>query len=298
MRSIIAVLALAAAPVAVADAGNLAAARPPIEDSYIVAPRQMAGYSLANTVNYADQGHLLAGIGLRYRDALQPTMTTDIYIYPAGDGEALSTTEQNFRESMQVAAQRGLYSEVRWGESTPYALHQRDGGAWPGRMIAMQVRYHDGDFASRTYLFHHGIYDYKLRIDLPAAQAGELPAAADALVRAVLPAIQVVNTGGCGREMVVIVLKPDEAMPAGFVDSVAPDGFGIAVRESERYRAGQKLTVDADSDPDLLELARRAGERQLANGCTVLPYTPPATDEYAVLKLHYPADFWKASSRP
>jgi hypothetical protein len=267
-------------------------ARPIIEDTYIIAPRLIGEYVLIKTVNYGDQGELLAGVALRYHGGL-PSMTTDIYVYPGGDSETLEHAEQTFRGSVKLAAERGVYSEVRWGESLNYDLQRRDGSAWQGRMIPMQVHHKQGDSASRTYLFHHGLYNYKLRLDVLASLSAELPAAADALVRTVLPAVQVVSTGSCGRKVTINVLKGLDAMPAGYVDGVTPDGFGIVIREAELHPSPATSVGEAPDSKGIAGLTLLAAQRQVAQGCTALPYEPPGGNVTA-LKLHYSADFWRS----
>lgn len=269
-------------------------ARPVIEDTYIVAPRSIGEYALIETVNYGDKGELLAGVALRYRDSLLPSMTADIYVYPGGDNETIEQAERTFRDSVKSAAEHGIYSDVRWGEPQSYQLQQREGGAWQGRMIPMQVRHKDGEVASRTYLFHHGLYDYKLRVDVPAAQAAELPAAADALVRSVLPTVLVVSTGSCGKQLTIDVLEGADTMPAGYVDGVTPDGFGIAIRKSDMQQPATSGSGEkAPENNAVVKLTLLAAQRQITHGCTTFPFEPPSGD-MAVLKLHYPANFWQS----
>lgn len=262
-----------------------------IEDTWIVAPQQLPGYALVGTVNYGDQGQLMAGVAMRYRDALAPQMTTDIYVYPAGGNQSLDRAEREFRDSVAMATALGAYADVRWSSTESFALKHGDGHTWTGRLITMEVRHKDGDYASRTYLFHHGIYDYKARIDMPMAAAAGFPAEADALVRAVLPTVQVISTGSCGKTMTVHVLKPGIPESAGFVDGVSPDGFDIQIRASD-FSAG---AADAQNSP-LVARTLLAAKRQVASGCTALPFTPPASANVVVLKLHFPARFW--ASKP
>ncbi|GAB3781542.1 hypothetical protein [Dyella agri] len=268
-------------------------ARPVIEDTYIIAPRSVGEYALVETVNYGEKGELLAGAALRYRDKLLPSMAADIYVYPGGDNETLEHAEQTFRDSVKSAATHGIYSDVRWGEPQGYELQQHDGSAWQGRMIPMQVHHQQDEAASRTYLFHHGLYDYKLRVDVPASEAADLPAAADALLRSVLPAVQVVSVGGCGKQMNIDVMTGTAAAPAGYVDGVAPDGFGIAIRETDLNAAAASSSKAPPEDNAVVKLTLLAAQRQIAHGCTSFPFEPQG-DNVAVLKLHYPADFWQS----
>jgi hypothetical protein len=283
------IVALACIAVGLAGAGHAAdkPKRAPIENTWIIAPKLVQGYTLLKTVNFADQGELMAGVELRYRDMLSPLMTPDVYIYPAGGGQSLDQAEQTFRQSVTMAARLHVYSDVRWGEARPFVLKRQDGSQWNGRMLPMQVRHKDGDYASRTYLFHHGVYDYKVRIDMPADAAPGFATEADTLVRAVLPAVQVVSTGSCGKTMHLYVLKPDQPVPSSYAGGVSPDGFDIAIRESE-LKAG---AADATHSP-LVVRTLLAAQRQVASGCTSLAYSPPSNPATATLKLQFPAGFW------
>ena len=295
MSRIAAVAALGCLALAAPCQADDKRARPVIEDTYIVAPRSIGEYALIKTVNYGEKGEPLAGAALRYRDTLLPSMTADIYVYPGGDNETLVQAERTFRDSVKSAAAHGIYSDVRWGEAQNYALQQRDGSAWQGRMIPMQVHHQQGEAASRTYLFHHGLYDYKLRVDVPASQAADLPAAADALLRSVLPAMQVVSVGSCGKQMNINVMTGTDAIPANYVDGVTPDGFGIAIRETDLNATTASSTAAAPENNAVVKLTLLAAQRQVAHGCTSFPFEPQG-DDVTVLKLHYPADFWQ--SRP
>jgi len=294
MLRIVAVAALACFALAASCQAADKLPRPVIEDTYVLAPRSIGEYALIETVNYGDKGELLAGVALRYRDALLPLMTADIYVYPGGGNETLEHAERTFRDSVKSAAEHGIYSDVSWGESQSYELRQRDGSAWQGRMIPMQVHHKLGEAASRTYLFHHGLYDYKLRVDVPASLAANLPAAADALLRSVLPGVQVVSIGSCGKQMGITVLKGNAAIPAGYVDGVTADGFGIAIRETDLNAAAASSSAAAPENNAVVKLTLLAAQRQIAHGCTSFPFEPQGND-VAVLKLHYPADFWQSS---
>jgi hypothetical protein len=107
----------------------------------------------------------------------------------------------------------------------------------------------------------------------------------------VLPAVQVVSVGSCGRKSVIDVLKSTDSIPSSFVDGVTSDGFGIAIRESELNAAPAASATGNVSSTSLVGLTLLAAQRQIANGCTQFNYDPP-TDNMVVLKLHYPADFW------
>ncbi|MDO1529373.1 hypothetical protein QMK61_11090 [Fulvimonas sp. R45] len=293
MRRIAASFVLACLSLSIARAGDKAEPRAPIEDTYIIAPRHSAEYTLTRTVNYADTGDLVDGVGLTYRDALSPALNTDIYIYPAGDNATPEALESGFRASVKAAEARGIYTITRQDGSTPYVLRQHDGSEWQGRMVSLRMKLERGEFESRAYLFHHGVYAYKVRIDLPVAQAANLPTTADALVRALLPSIQVVSIGSCGKQMTIEVLKGADVVPAGYVDGVSADGFGLAIRETDLNAASAGSTAAAPESNPVVKLTRLAAQRQVAHGCTSFPFEPHG-DDVAVLKLHYPAGFWRS----
>lgn len=276
-----------------------AATEPPVpvvETTYISAPQQSAEYTLIETTNYTAKGELLAGVGLRYRDPLLPAMTADIYIYPTGETESIEQLEKTFRGSVALAAKAGLYSKVVWDQSAPYDLTRRDGSHWRGRVVDMRVRHKGVESASRTYLFHHGLYAYKLRLDVPIQQVDELPAAADAMLRAVLPPIKVVSVGSCGKEENIQVIEDHMPMPSGYVDGVSPDGFGIALHQSDLEQpASAGTSAQAMLASPLVQRTVLAKQRQIASGCTTPPYEPEHKN-VSVLKIHFPADFWRTDT--
>lgn len=293
MRRIAAGIALVCLSLPIAHAGDKAKPRAPIEDTYVIAPKHSAEYTLTRTENYGEKGDFIDGVGLTYHDALSPALNTDIYIYPVGDNATPETLETGFRASVKAAEARGIYTITHWGDSTPYVLHQHDGSEWQGHIVSLRMKLERGEFESRAYLFHHGVYAYKVRIDLPVAQATDLPATADALVRALLPSIQTVSVGGCDKQMSITVLKGTDAIPANYADGVTADGFGIAIREADLNTTAASSTTAAPEDNAIVKLTLLAAQRQVAYGCTSFPFEPQG-DDVAVLKLHYPAGFWQS----
>lgn len=276
------------------------AADPPpravIEDTWITAPRILSGYTLREVTNFGEKGEPLGGVGLRYRDALLP-MKADLFIYPVSERQTLDQAEEEFRAGVALATERGLYSDVRWNQDAAYDLPRTDGSIWHGRVLSMQLKLKDGESSSRTYLFHHGLYNYKLRLDIGTQIADELPRAGDAMVRTLLPAVQVVSVGSCGRTLEIHVLDDDNAMPQDFVDGVAPDGYGIALRQSDLDRASATPAADVNDSP-VVALTLLAAQRQIAAGCTSFPYEPPQDAALTSTRLHFPAGFWASGAEP
>ena len=268
-----------------AEDGPEAKPRVPVEDTYIIVPKYTAEYTLARSVNHGDEGQVAGGVALSFSDSASPALRTDVFIYPVGGSASVATMEAKFRADVDLAEAKRLYTVTQWGESSDFALRRRDGSSWPGRIMSMRMLPADADAEvdSRTYLFHHGIYAYMVRIEVPAGQAGgDLLIVEDALARALLTSIQVVSVGGCGRQMTVSVRQPGEAEPPGYKDGVSADGFSISL--------GQEGMPTSSSMPAHMSAAIA---RQVAYGCTSMPYAPPAaSDELAVLRLRFPADFW------
>lgn len=294
MRLLPALLAASVLATALAAAASAAEAPPRavIEDTYVIAPRLANGYQLVETVNYADKGNPAAGVGLRYRDVALP-LRADLFVYPGGESETPEHAESEFRASVAYAQQRGAYSDVRWGKAEDIDLALPDDTHWRGRVISMQLRLDGTQYVSRTYLFHRGVYDYKLRADLPVDLADRLSTESDGLLRAVLGRLQVVSTGSCGRQMEINVLKAGEATPASYVDGVSADGWSLAINESEVKATDGKAATESP----LVRRSLIAAQRQIKAGCTVFPFQPQADDDATIVKLHYPAGFWQSTPR-
>jgi hypothetical protein len=92
---------------------------------------------------------------------------------------------------------------------------------------------------------------------------------------------------------------PGVPAPAGYTDGISADGFSISVGPEEVEANGKEVVADLQSGRGMFGHMRVAAARQIANGCTATPYTPPsASDELAVLRLHFPADFWQLTPVP
>ena len=204
-----------------------------------------------------------------------------------------------FRTDVDAAVSKGLYTVTQWHEPAGYVLRRPDGSVWQGVIMSLRMKTGNSEVDSRTYLFHHGIYAYMVRIDVPAGQGGDLLAVVDARARALLASIRVVSVGSCGRQMTISARQPGEPDPPGYTDGVSADGFSISLGQEDVEANGRNVVADVQSGRGMFGRMRVAAARQVANGCTSAPYAPPAaSDELAVLRLHFPADYWQLTPVP
>jgi hypothetical protein len=302
MRRIAASFVLACLPLCAVHAQDNPGAKPrvPIEDTYIIVPKYTSEYTLTRSVNHGDEGQLAGGVALTFSDSVAPSLSTDVMIYPIGGSASVATMEAKFRADVSIAEDKGAYTVTQWRESTDYALRRRDGSSWTGRVMSLRMKTEHGEVDSHTYLFHHGIYAYMVRIDMPAGQAGgDLVTVEDTLLRTLMASIQVVSVGSCGRQMSISMRPPGMPVPAGYTDGISPDGFSISVGQEDVEANGREVVADLQSGRGMFGRMRLAAARQIANGCTSTPYAPPAaSDELAVLRLHFPADYWQLTPVP
>lgn len=301
MRRIAASFALACLPLCAVHAQGNPGAKPrvPIEDTYIIVPKYAAEYTLARSVNHGDEGQFAGGVALTFSDSASPALSTDMMIYPIGGSASVASMEAKFRGDVEVAEAKGQYIVTQWNDATDFVLRRPDGSAWPGRIMSLRLKAGDGEIDSRTYLFHHGIYAYMLRIDVPAGQGGDLLTVEDSLARALLTSVQVVSVGSCGKQMSISMRPPGVPAPAGYTDGISADGFSISVGQEDVESNGKELVANLQSGRGMFGRMRLAAARQIANGCTSTPYAPPAaSDELAVLRLHFPADYWQLTPVP
>lgn len=296
-RTLIARLSLALALVAPLHAAEPPATHPDpapravIEKTYVLMPATVGTFELHSQTNYAREGQPMAGVGMKWIDPANRDLNADLYVFPVGEGAGVQAIEREFRASIDAARKAGLYRSVRWDEDSERALHHRDGSAWPARVLSMTAIRRSGEaIVSRTYLLHDGVYAYKLRVDLPAPRALDLPALGNALGADLLGAIQVVSVGSCGKSLQVRVLKDDIGPETAPVEPVSADGFTLTIRQSALHGGD---TAHPAQDPALLALMTQAVARQIEHGCTILPFEPPAG--VTAMVIDYPADFWAAA---
>lgn len=271
--------------------------RPVIENTYVSVPHDIGSYALRGSTNYADKGDPRAGIGMKWTDRNDPALNADLFVYPIGESATDDDMVREFRDGIDQVQRAGLFQRVSWGESETRTVMHADGTPWRGRVLSMTAVLKSGHAViSRTYLFHEGLYAYKLRADLPIERASDLPADANAMAGELLGAVRVVSVGSCGQQLQVRIIKDTDPAPAtsvadtGAGDPVSADGFAVTIRQSQ-LESGPKSALQSPAAAKLLE---QAAARQVAHGCTALPYDPPA--DMTTLTIHYPADFWRAGS--
>ncbi|NII11311.1 hypothetical protein [Oleiagrimonas sp. C23AA] len=272
-----------------------------IEDTYIMAPRQVGPYHLLSTHNYQQADTLngrqvkpevLGGVQLRYGYREHDQLGyADIYIYPLADGDAdavLGRGMQHFVDASHLFVKAGLYDHVDVGAVTPVHL---DGIDWPGREVTLTLSRDGQTFRSRMLLFMHHLYFVKVRIDGKSTAGQSIDSFVQPLLTQVLPALQWVSVGTCGRDKRILTLKPGQPMPPDLNGGVSTDGWTIAMAlpAHDTKASGDRLAKQ------LLAETALAAKRQQAGGCTAMDYAPPSGNaDRAVLHLHYPADLFSS----
>ncbi len=216
-----------------------AAARPYVETSYLVAPRQVGEFELEGASYDPEQKY--SGAGFRYALKDHQEIRFDVYVYPAGrmpQANAVEAGMAAFREDLKQAVAAGSYTQLQELQDSDFPLQadaptatpandidaavikaQAEAGQITGRKLQLRMNLQPRDWPmySSGYLFYKQLYYFKLRAS--AAQERIPQAAFDALAdraaRALIPAVQVTNIGDCANA--TITLSPDAAPEAGAV---------------------------------------------------------------------------------
>lgn len=201
-----------------------------VETSYLIAPRQVAGFTLNGT--QFDEKNKYAGAGFRYAaQAAQGDVRIDVYVYPAGkmsQSAALDGGMDTFRSSIRQAEAEKIYANVVMQDVREFPLSAdlpatagdstRDkdeagilaaiasAARVTGRKLAMTMDRQDAPVYSNGYLFYKQLYFFKVRVsaeqkNISAEQFGAL---ADRAARTLVPSIEVVNIGDCANSTVYI----------------------------------------------------------------------------------------------
>ncbi len=197
-------------------------ARPYVETSYLIAPRQVGDFVLESSSFDPDQK--FEGAGFRYALKDHQETRVDIYVYPAGrmsPAEAIQSGVRDFRASMNYAAEHGTYSRLQELRDDPFPLDTADTGdktaanefdaqviqavaqaeQVSGRRLQMQLNLMPRDWPmySNGYLFYKQLYYFKLRASAAQERISQeqFDALTDQAARTLIPALQVANVGSC-----------------------------------------------------------------------------------------------------
>ena len=228
-------LSLISLPAAADGKEKAAAARAYIETSYLLAPRQVGDFTLEGSS--FDPAQKSAGAGFRYALADHQETRIDIYVYPAGrrsPDEALDIGMKELRGGLEQAAAQGTYTQLRELDETAFALAPGPtAGKTPandfdaqvinaiaeaeqvtGRKLQMQMNLQPRDMPmhSNGYLFYKQLYYFKIRASAARERItqDDFNALTDRAARALIPALQVANVGGCADATIVL---PADAPP-------------------------------------------------------------------------------------
>jgi hypothetical protein len=220
-----------------ASAGNkdkqaAATARPYVETSYLVAPRQVGEFELEGSS--FDPKQKFSGAGFRYAVKGHQEIRIDIYVYPAGrmsQNAAMESGVKGFRDGLALAVEQGTYSQLRELHQAPFPLAPPDSASKTpandvdaqvikaiadaeqitGQKLQMSLNLMPRNWSmySNGYLFYKQLYYFKLRAS--AAQeritTEQFNAVTDLAAHTLIPALQVANVGDCANS--TIYLAPD-----------------------------------------------------------------------------------------
>lgn len=211
-------------------------ARPFIESSHLIAPVQVGDFVLEG--DSFDDKKKYSGAGFRYALKDHQELRVDIYVYPAGRApqeQAVASGMVEFKGSIEQARDAGLYRDLAFLSDEGFTLEAPE-AAPPAaestaddkllkaiastRTVGKRLRMHNtmgnGGFPmfSNGYLFHRQLYFFKVRVSASRDRIdqAQFDTLADRAVRTLVPAIEVVNIGGCANAEIVIDpdAKPDD----------------------------------------------------------------------------------------
>lgn len=239
-RALILACMLGVAPVALSATPDEAAAssRAYIETSYLAAPRNVGPFTLArSSYNPAAK---VSGAGFHYAMAGHPELNIDVFVYPAGQraqAEAIEHGMLAFRKDLDAARTQGTYSRLDELDQGRFVLTSDDApkntpaNAVDAKVIAaiadaerivgeklrlsMDLSSSGMPLLSNGYLFYKQLYYIKVRVSAAQQAIAQttFDALADQAARALVPAIQVSNVGGCADLTVHLDTKatPDQS---------------------------------------------------------------------------------------
>ncbi|MCC7096532.1 MAG: hypothetical protein IT472_05090 [Thermomonas sp.] len=234
----------APAPAAQPAPTTAQAEQPLITTSYLIAPERVGDFVLEKTT--FDDKNKAAGAGFRYALPDYGQIRFDVFVYPTGrlpHDQAVDLGMPAFKSGVEAAQSNGLIKDLVFLADEPFPLQPPDAqppassatAARPadkptdpmaemlatiahefkpiGRRLRMRDTLVDarGDFPiySNGYLFYRQLYYYKVRISAgrDLISEAEFDALADRAARTLVPAIEVINLGGCANKEIQV--NPD-----------------------------------------------------------------------------------------
>ncbi|MBB4756649.1 hypothetical protein FHT12_000419 [Xanthomonas campestris] len=233
-RALLLVCMLGVAPGALSAAPDEAPAssRAYIETSYLAAPRSVGPFTLArSSYNPAAK---VSGAAFHYTMAEHPELNIDVFVYPAGQRDQAEAIEYGmvaFRKDLAAARAQGSYSRLDELDQSRFVLTSDDAPknipanavdakviaaiADAERIVGEKLRL-SVDLASsgmpllsNGYLFYKQLYYIKVRVSAAQQATAQttFDALADQAARALVPAIQVSNIGGCADQTIYLDAK-------------------------------------------------------------------------------------------
>lgn len=224
--AILAGLALFADPATAVEAEG---ARAFIEASYVIAPREIEGFTLV--ASKFDPGNKYTGPTFNYRSDFDPDVHIDVFVYPAGRMDQATAMDNGitaFQQDIGRAVDAAVYSALAMEVSTfafdttetpdpvdpadPYAaqiLKASRGSSHPeGRKLSISLKLQPEGipYHSAGYLLYRQLYYSKLRVSAPQSRmdADQFHAFADHAARTLLPAMEAAHVGDCANSTLTI----------------------------------------------------------------------------------------------
>jgi hypothetical protein len=190
-------------------------------------PKEVAGFSVEGVYQAEDPEE---GTRVRYVSDEFDGLRVDLFAYLVGvhdDHEvALDMLRDGFVESMEQARIAGTYSSYEWLDRKNLTVDIRK-RARPARFLRhVQVSPTSGELMSHTYLMFRPPFALKVRASFPSKGNTSFDEAIEALVRAVIPKIEVTLPAKCGERVIYIDPKSGacefpKQLIAGFMQHAA-----------------------------------------------------------------------------
>lgn len=239
-----------------------AAERAYVETSYLLAPRKVGEFTL-DGVHY-DGARKYAGADFRYIVEGHQEIRVDVYVYPAGrmdSSTAMTKGMEAFRADMKLAVDAKAYSDLSLNDEQDFLLtepnqpaineHAEDANTAAllqalaganqtgGRklLMTMNLQPQDWPMYSGGYLFYKQLYFFKVRASAAQERVSteEFETLADRAARALVPAIEVANVGGCANSTITVDsdASPEEMAKALVTQAVVHGGYNCYATEDD-----------------------------------------------------------------